>query len=203
MTLNLNVPKTKEQLSPRITVVGVGGAGDPEGGAPAILDPRIGVRGAHGEVHLGALGPGEGDQLLEGIAQGVRARQGRRGPAIVPDRRALGGTHAEILDPDEGRRRFPAFRFPDAAKVIHDGTAALVAAEETLHALAERAAAEGATLRENVSVANWTPGEDGVEVETSEGHLVADRVIVAKVRRQGRGRKRRHDAQRIQIAVVA
>ena len=27
MTLNLNVPKTKEQLSPRITVIGVGGAG--------------------------------------------------------------------------------------------------------------------------------------------------------------------------------
>ena len=27
MTLNLNVPKAKEQLSPQITVIGVGGAG--------------------------------------------------------------------------------------------------------------------------------------------------------------------------------
>ena len=38
------------------------------------------------------------------------------------------GVDVEALTPEEGRKRFPVFRFEDAAGVLHDRTAGLVAA---------------------------------------------------------------------------
>ncbi len=90
----------------------------------------------------------------------------------------IAGDSVEQLDVAEGRRRFPHFRFPDAACVLHDHTAALVAAADTVAALARVAAAAGVELREETPVLDLRSDDDAVHVQTASGIIRASRAVV-------------------------
>lgn len=89
------------------------------------------------------------------------------------------GADVERLTPDEARRRFPLFRFPDAAGVLHDRTAAVVHAAETMQALTRQASVEGVHLLEETRVLGFEPAGDGVAVETDRGRLLGERLVLA------------------------
>lgn len=91
---------------------------------------------------------------------------------------SVAGDDVERLDPAEGRHRFPLFRFPDAAAVLHDKSAGLVAAADTLEALV-RVCAEHAEILEDTRVLAVEPGPSSVVVRTSRGDLEAGRVVLA------------------------
>lgn len=91
---------------------------------------------------------------------------------------ARAGTAVELLDVAEARRRFPLFRFPDAAGVLHDHTAGVVAAAETVRALARLALGRGVTALEETHVLEIDPSEDPIVVETNRGRLLAERLVI-------------------------
>ncbi|MDP2306447.1 MAG: FAD-dependent oxidoreductase [Pseudomonadota bacterium] len=90
---------------------------------------------------------------------------------------ALAGIDVDVetLDPAEARRRFPVFRFPGDLGVLHDRTAGIVAAADTIAALA-RIVRAGATVIEGATVL----GVDPISrvVDTQDGPLRAERIIV-------------------------
>ena len=89
---------------------------------------------------------------------------------------AAAGIDTERLEPDEIERRF-GVTVPRDALFQPDG--GLLLAERCLAALATGARAAGAELREEVVATALAPGEDGVVVETGDGALDADAVVVA------------------------
>jgi sarcosine oxidase len=107
------------------------------------------------------FGPPEGD--LEGWASAVAA---------------AGAAGVERLGAREARRRFPAFAFPDSGFVLHDSTAGVVAAADTLLALDRRCRVEGVHVLEETRVLAIDPGADPVVVDTDRGRLLAERVVV-------------------------
>jgi monomeric sarcosine oxidase len=84
---------------------------------------------------------------------------------------------AEAIEGAEARRRFPMFRFPAGVAAVHDRTAAVVAAADTMDALRGLLRARGVVLAEGCAVTELAPAER--RVETSRGVLVADRFVVA------------------------
>lgn len=82
---------------------------------------------------------------------------------------------AEPVDGAEARRRFPMFRFPPGVFAVHDRTAAVVAAADTIAALTEMVRAR-CTVLEGVTVRALDPG--GPYVETDRGRLAAHRIVV-------------------------
>ncbi len=106
---------------------------------------------------------------------------GPDGPAMAAYTHAVrvAGDAVRVLSPQAGRRRFPAFAFPDAIHVLEDTTAALVAAATTMSALAERSTALGVEIRERTEVTAIEPRDDAVRVHTVQGSIAADRVVIA------------------------
>lgn len=92
---------------------------------------------------------------------------------------ASAGADVERLSPSEARGRFPLFRFPDAAGVLHDRTAAVVAAADTMRALARRCWVEGVHALENTRVLRVDTSCDPIEVVTDRGMLRAEHVVLA------------------------
>lgn len=90
---------------------------------------------------------------------------------------ALSGIDVDVeaLDPTEARRRFPVFRFPGDLGVLHDRTAGIVAAADTIAALT-RIVRAGATVLEGTTVHAIDPR--GPTVDTSRGTLRAERIVV-------------------------
>jgi sarcosine oxidase len=88
------------------------------------------------------------------------------------------GVDVEALDVTEARRRFPQFRFEATSAVLHDRTAGLVAAADTIAALTRLARRNGAAVHEEVRVTAIEPASDPLRVETDRGPLEAERVIV-------------------------
>lgn len=88
------------------------------------------------------------------------------------------GAHVERLDPAEARRRFPAFAFPDAAGVLHDRTAGVIAAERTMRALLRRAIVDGLHVLEDTHVRELDLSRDPVVILTDRGTVYAERVVV-------------------------
>jgi sarcosine oxidase len=84
----------------------------------------------------------------------------------------------EAIDVREARRRFPHFRFEATSIVLHDRTAGLVAAADTIAALIRLARRNGVALHEEVRVTGIDPSTDPLCVETDRGPLEAERVIV-------------------------
>lgn len=84
----------------------------------------------------------------------------------------------ELLERAEARRRFPLFRFPDAAGVLHDHTAGVVAAADTVRALARRCSVEGVFTLEETRVIAIDPAQDPIVVETDRGRLLAERLVI-------------------------
>mgnify|MGYP001295615117 CR=1 FL=1 len=106
---------------------------------------------------------------------------GPAGPALATYTAAAeeAGAAVERLSPAEARARFPLFRFADAAYVLVDGTAAVVAAADAVAALAGRCAALGVQLREETEVRALRASASCVHVETGCDVIAADRVVVA------------------------
>lgn len=86
---------------------------------------------------------------------------------------------AEFLSPAEARHRFPQFKFDVASEVIHDRTAGIVAAAETLAALSRVAEAAGVVRHRDTRVEALELSADPVRVTTTQGEYRADRVVVA------------------------
>ena len=84
----------------------------------------------------------------------------------------------ELLDVAEARRRFPLFGFPDAAGVLHDHTAGVVAAADTIRALARLCSIEGVFALEQTRVLGIDASRDPIVVETDRGRLLAERLVV-------------------------
>lgn len=89
------------------------------------------------------------------------------------------GADVERLDPAEARRRFPLFRLEGVAGVLHDRTAALVAAEATVRALARRCVVEGVHVLDNTRVLGIGWESRPFALETDRGRLLAERLVVA------------------------
>jgi sarcosine oxidase len=89
------------------------------------------------------------------------------------------GADVESISVVAARRRYPQFRFPDAAGVLEDRTAALVAAEATMMALARLCAWAGVEIRDGTPITELGIGADPLTVTTASGPLSAERVVVA------------------------
>jgi sarcosine oxidase len=89
------------------------------------------------------------------------------------------GLAYDMLDPAEVRRRFPAFTPADDEVGVFESVAGLVRPERAITTYLRLARSAGATLRTNVAVRTWRETGDGVTVDTSEGEVSADRLVLA------------------------
>jgi monomeric sarcosine oxidase len=94
--------------------------------------------------------------------------------------RAVRDAGADVIavPPADARRLAPQFRFEGCDDVLVDRTAALVAAQDTVAALATLVRAAGVDVREETRVAAIEPRTAHVDVVTDRGTIVAERVIV-------------------------
>ena len=88
------------------------------------------------------------------------------------------GAHVELIDVTEARRRFPLFQFPDAAGVLHDHTAGVVAAADTVQALVRRLLVLGVVTIEEARVLAIDSSKDPIVVETDRGRMLAERLVI-------------------------
>lgn len=88
------------------------------------------------------------------------------------------GADVEPLTPPEARKRFPLFRFENAAGVLHDRTAGLVAAAQTVQSLIHLIREQNVDIRENTTVQNIDLTRDPICIQTSTGDLETERLIV-------------------------
>src|SRR5829696_3173217 len=88
------------------------------------------------------------------------------------------GVPYERLDSDELRRRYPQYTFPEGSIGIYQEDYGILAASRCVAALAARARAEGADLRDEEPVVEIVPDGEGVAVRTTRGTYQADRVIL-------------------------
>lgn len=84
----------------------------------------------------------------------------------------------QILDPREAARRFPQFRFDGLAGAILDRSAAVIAAAETLDALAALCRRTGVKIHENSPVTAIDLSGDPIRIECGETRWSAERVVV-------------------------
>ena len=84
----------------------------------------------------------------------------------------------ELITVAEARRRFRLFRFPDAAGVLHDHTAGVVAAADTIRALARRCSVEGVFTLEDTRVLGIDPSQDPIVIDTDRGRLLAEHLVI-------------------------
>jgi monomeric sarcosine oxidase len=88
--------------------------------------------------------------------------------------RAVEGADVERVSAAEAARRFPSFRFTGGVEALHDRTGGVIAAADTLAALASCARARGVRVVDGVRVTAVSTGR----VETEHGTVRADRIIV-------------------------
>lgn len=88
------------------------------------------------------------------------------------------GVAVERLTPREGRKRFPHFRFENAAGVLYDRTAGLIAAAQTVQSLIRLIRKRDVEIRENATVQRVDLMRDPIRVKTSTGDLETERLIV-------------------------
>ena len=84
----------------------------------------------------------------------------------------------EPLTPEEGRKRFPVFRFENAAGVLYDRTAGLVAAAQSVQSLIRLIRSRDGDIRENTTVQRVDITRDPIRVETSAEDFETERLIV-------------------------
>lgn len=89
-----------------------------------------------------------------------------------------GRAEVERVTAAEGRDRFPALALSHGDSLV-DTTAAVVAAEDTLTALAAGARSAGVEIREETVVRSVSSGSGAVVLDTSGGPVEASRVVLA------------------------
>ncbi|MCC6791691.1 MAG: N-methyl-L-tryptophan oxidase [Thermomicrobiales bacterium] len=82
------------------------------------------------------------------------------------------------IDADEIRRRWPQFKIGDGWQAGFGGSAGFLEVEPALHAMGRSARANGVEIRENSRVTDWGSSDHGVWVDTSDGRVTGDRLIV-------------------------
>ncbi len=92
--------------------------------------------------------------------------------------RAHGLPH-ELLDSDEIRRHYPAFAPADGHVALYETAAGILYPERCIAAHLQGAARVGAELRHEEGVLGWEATDAGVEVTTTQGRYVADRLVLA------------------------
>lgn len=85
----------------------------------------------------------------------------------------------ERIDAAEARRRFPAFRFEDSPAVLHDHTACIVAAADTLRGLRRLACERGARVFERTRCTAIHLDGDPIRVDTDRGTFFTERLVIA------------------------
>lgn len=85
----------------------------------------------------------------------------------------------EILDASEIRRRFPLFHIEDATIALYESRAGVVQTETAVQSHLDLAARDGATLKFNEPVLNWTPSGEGVVVTTHDATYTADSLVIS------------------------
>jgi sarcosine oxidase len=101
---------------------------------------------------------------------------------VVSGARLSAETHGiayEWLEATDLRRRFPAFRPTDDTVAVWEKRAGILFPEECIKAHLAGAAAKGAEIRTNEQVLSITPDGNSVEVKTSKGRYLAEKVIVS------------------------
>lgn len=88
------------------------------------------------------------------------------------------GIPLEVLTPQEAEERWPGMRFEGKVLFEHS-TAGRVNADLTVAALQHRIVREGGEVHHNVQVLDVQPARNGLVVETTNGVLLADRVVLA------------------------
>ncbi len=81
----------------------------------------------------------------------------------------------EVLSPAEASKRFPPFRFSDTSKVVVDHSCAVVAAQRTRDFLRQQLAE---VLLEGCQLLEWRPQARHLELHTSQGPLLCERLIL-------------------------
>lgn len=136
--------------------------------------------------------------LLRNAYQGWRALQEESGEELLletgvvavgsPDGRLVGGCLATAAEHDldyrelpgeELRDRFPAFRLPPGRTAVLDPAGGVLRADECLSAFRAGARRDGAELRFDERVLEWSRSEGDLRVETDAGSLRAGALVVA------------------------
>jgi sarcosine oxidase len=74
--------------------------------------------------------------------------------------------------------RFPGFVLPDGMEALFEQQAGYLRVEQCVAAHLRVAEAEGADVRTGVTVERWRPDGGGVVVDTDQGRIAADRLVV-------------------------
>ena len=116
------------------------------------------------EVGLLQVGPSDGR-----VVRGVLASAGQHGLQI------------ETLAPAEVESRWQGFSLPRDADTVglFERKAGYLRVEACVRAHLDEAVRAGATLRTDMVVRSWRSAGGGVEVETDQGRLTADRLVIA------------------------
>ncbi|HXJ80073.1 MAG TPA: FAD-dependent oxidoreductase [Candidatus Methylomirabilis sp.] len=105
-----------------------------------------------------------------------------------PDRVALrayaaavekAGVAVERVSLAEARQRFPSLRFPDDGEILQDRTGGVIAAEDTIRALARLVGMDGGVVLEDTRVRAVEPDADLIRVVSEHTIFQAERVVVA------------------------
>lgn len=100
--------------------------------------------------------------------------------SLIETRESLEATNTphEVLDADEGNRRFPQFRFSDDMQILYQPDSGFLPPSLAVRAHVELAQRHGAVFRDREPIQSIQPLPDGVTVKTADGVYHADRVVV-------------------------
>jgi sarcosine oxidase len=85
---------------------------------------------------------------------------------------AAGGEDFERPSAEAVAERWPALRFPEGSRFLYQTEGAIIRSRDAVQAQARLAAASGADLREETTVASVRPAGGGVEIRTDRGDVV-------------------------------
>jgi len=86
--------------------------------------------------------------------------------------------NTDVLTPQEAKRLFPQFRFHDAAAVVHDRTAGVIDAGQTIQKLLRMSAERGISLIENTKLISIDPNSSNLRLITNTRDLFAKKLII-------------------------
>ena len=102
---------------------------------------------------------------------------------FVPDSIAAATAHNvphDVLTADQVRSRFPVFNIPDEFIGLHEPLAGFIVPEHAIAAHIAVARNDDADLREGVNVLGWKETASGIEVETDQGTVAGDALVICK-----------------------
>lgn len=88
------------------------------------------------------------------------------------------GLAHELLDAAEVRRRYPPIHLPDGQLALHESCAGVVHTERAVQTHLDLATIEGADLRFQEPVIEWSIHGDGVRVRTVQSEYAAARLVI-------------------------